>query len=156
DGLHAARGPGDRVRRIASDQGRLATSGKRRERAGRWRKRSAQRRARAASAQGSQAPRYRERAANLAGQSGVAEQLSAELELRVPKDLKLRGIESEPRILRGNPAWLSIWQHAARARADLICMATHSRDTGQGFVLGSQTKALLQHAQIPVLLVPQD
>ena len=82
--------------------------------------------------------------------------LRAELELRVPKDLELRGITSELRVLQGNPAWLSIWQHAARARADLICMATHSRDAGQGFVLGSQTKALLQHAQIPVLLVPQD
>ena len=82
--------------------------------------------------------------------------LAHELRLRLPKDLEARGVASELRVLQGNPAWLAIWQHAARARADLICMATHSRDAGQGFVLGSQTKALLQHALIPVLLVPQD
>lgn len=82
--------------------------------------------------------------------------LLAELALRLPKDLEPRGITCERRVLQGNPAWLAIHQHAARARADLICMATHSKDAGQGFVLGSQAKALLQHAQVPVLFVPQD
>lgn len=79
-----------------------------------------------------------------------------ELARRVPRDLEPRGIRSELRVLQGNPAWLAIHQHAARAHADLICLATHSRDTGQGFALGSQAKALLQHAEVPVLFVPQD
>jgi len=87
---------------------------------------------------------------------GAQAALTSELSRRVPKDLQARGVASELRVLQGNPAWLTISQHAARAHADLICMATHSRDAGRGFVLGSQTKALLQHAQIPVLLVPQD
>ncbi|HXK18051.1 MAG TPA: universal stress protein, partial [Polyangiaceae bacterium] len=82
--------------------------------------------------------------------------LTAELTRRVPQDLEPRGIACELRILEGSSAWLGIWQHAARAHADLICMATHSRDSRKGFALGSQTAALLEHAQVPVLLVPQD
>ena len=81
---------------------------------------------------------------------------AAELASRVPQDLEPRGVACELRVLQGNPAWLAIWQHAARAHADLICMATHSRDSGKGFALGAQTAALLEHAQVPVLLVPQD
>lgn len=87
---------------------------------------------------------------------GAEAALTNQLECRVPKDLAERGVAHELRVTQGNPVWLAISQNAARARADLICMATHSRDAGQGFLLGSQTKALLQHAQIPVLLVPQD
>jgi len=83
-------------------------------------------------------------------------ELTAELGQRMPQDLRPRGIACELRVLEGSPAWLSIWQHAARAHADLICMATHSRDSRKGFALGSQTAALLEHAQVPVLLVPQD
>lgn len=59
-------------------------------------------------------------------------------------------------MLEGGAAWLAIWQQASRSSADLICMATHSRDTAASIVLGSQAQALLQHSRVPVLLVPPD
>jgi nucleotide-binding universal stress UspA family protein len=51
---------------------------------------------------------------------------------------------------------LAIWQYASRVNADLICMATHSRDAVKSLILGSQAQALLQHSRMPVLLVPPD
>jgi nucleotide-binding universal stress UspA family protein len=51
---------------------------------------------------------------------------------------------------------MAIWQHSGRVNADLICMATHSRNATASLVLGSQAQAILQHSRIPVLLVPPD
>lgn len=82
--------------------------------------------------------------------------LEQRLAARVPKDAEARGIHSEQHVLEGGEAWLAIWQHASRASADMICMATHSRDAVKSLVLGSQAHALLQHSRIPVLLVPPD
>jgi nucleotide-binding universal stress UspA family protein len=59
-------------------------------------------------------------------------------------------------LLDGAPAWLAIWQYASRASADLICMASHSRDAARTLVIGSQAQAILQHSRIPVVLVPPD
>jgi nucleotide-binding universal stress UspA family protein len=50
----------------------------------------------------------------------------------------------------------AIWQHASRVNADLICMATHSRDVAGSLLLGSQAPELLKHARTPVVLVPPD
>lgn len=83
-------------------------------------------------------------------------ELSSKLAARVPKDAAARGVRSELVLLEGSEAWLAIWQYAGRASADLICMATHSRDTVKSLVLGSQAQALLQHSRVPVLLVPPD
>jgi nucleotide-binding universal stress UspA family protein len=80
----------------------------------------------------------------------------ARLAERLPKDAKARGIETEVHVLGGVTPWLSIWQYAGRAGADMICMATRSRDRVSSLVLGSQAQSLLQHARIPVVLVPPD
>lgn len=82
--------------------------------------------------------------------------LLEKLRQRVPHDTRSRGLNSELRILSGNSAWLSIWQHASRANADLICMGTRSNDAARTLVLGSQAQSLLQHSRIPVVLVPPD
>jgi nucleotide-binding universal stress UspA family protein len=59
-------------------------------------------------------------------------------------------------VLAAATPWLAIWQHAGRCGADLICMSTHSRDAAASLVLGSQAQAILQHARVPVMLVPPD
>jgi nucleotide-binding universal stress UspA family protein len=82
--------------------------------------------------------------------------LVAELTARLPKDGKARGIVSEARVLEGSVPWLAIWQHAERARAHSVCMATHSSEGRSGVELGTQTKTLLQHSKLPVMLVPPD
>ena len=82
--------------------------------------------------------------------------LKAQLAARIPGDAGSRGIVTETHVLEGGAAWLGIWQHAGRVNADLICMASHSRDVAASLVLGSQAQAILQHSRIPVLLVPPD
>lgn len=86
------------------------------------------------------------------GRAALLEKLQA----RVPAEAEARGIRSKLHVLDGSAPWLAIWQHASRVGADLICMATHSRDTAGSLLLGSQAQALLQHARVPVLLVPPD
>jgi nucleotide-binding universal stress UspA family protein len=78
------------------------------------------------------------------------------LQARVPPGAEARGIRSELHVLAGSAPWLSIWQHASRVSADLICLATHSRDAAGSLLLGSQAQSLLQHSRVPVLLVPPD
>lgn len=89
-------------------------------------------------------------------QSVNLEALQDQLAARVPQAAKARGIESKLLVLEGDTPWLAIWQYAGRASADLICMATHSRDALSSAVIGSQAQAMLQHSRIPVLLVPPD
>jgi nucleotide-binding universal stress UspA family protein len=83
-------------------------------------------------------------------------ELEARLAERIPDDAATRGIETVVQVIDGATAWLAIWQYASRESADLICMATHSRDAVKSLVLGSQAQGLLQHSRIPVLLVPPD
>jgi nucleotide-binding universal stress UspA family protein len=83
-------------------------------------------------------------------------ELLAQLSARVPETAASQRIRTEVRIVEGTAAWLAIWQYAGRCNADMICMATHSRDAVGSLVLGSEAQALLQHSRIPVLLVPPD
>jgi nucleotide-binding universal stress UspA family protein len=82
--------------------------------------------------------------------------LTAQLGSRVPFDAVSRGIATELHVLEGDTPWRAIWQHAGRASADLICMATRSRNSVGSFLLGSQAQALLEKSRLPVLLVPPD
>jgi len=84
------------------------------------------------------------------------QRLLAELGTRVPAGAQDLGVQTELKLLDGETPWLAIWQYANRITADLICMATHSRDVGSNLLLGSQAQALLQHSRIPVLMVPPD
>jgi nucleotide-binding universal stress UspA family protein len=82
--------------------------------------------------------------------------LKEKLLARIPAHAESQGITTEVHVLPSATPWLAIWQHAGRVSADLICMATHSRDAAASLVLGSQAQAVLQHSRIPVLLVPPD
>lgn len=82
--------------------------------------------------------------------------LEQQLLQRMPEDAGLRGVTTERHVLEGSEPWLAIWQYGSRCNADIICMATHSRDAVKSLVIGSQAQALLQHSRVPVLLVPPD
>jgi nucleotide-binding universal stress UspA family protein len=82
--------------------------------------------------------------------------LLEQLATRVPVDSLSRGIQTELRALEGSAPWLAIWQHASRVSADLICLATHSRDAAGSLLIGSQAQDLLRHSRVPVVLVPPD
>jgi len=79
-----------------------------------------------------------------------------QLKARIPKDAPVRRITPELRVLQGEQPWIEIWRHAERCRADFICMSARSRRTGPGLLRGSQTKAVMEHSQIPVVTVPPD
>lgn len=78
------------------------------------------------------------------------------LQQRIPIDAESRGLGTVLHVLTSATPWLAIWQCAGRVNADLICMATHSRDVASSLVLGSQAQELLHHSRIPVVLVPPD
>lgn len=82
--------------------------------------------------------------------------LQAQLTARIPSRAEQRGVSTEVKVLRGDAPWRAIWQYAGRVSADLICMATHSRDAVSSMLLGSQAQAVLQHSRVPVVLVPPD
>ncbi|HEY6080806.1 MAG TPA: universal stress protein [Polyangiaceae bacterium] len=82
--------------------------------------------------------------------------LLEQLKARVPAQAAERGLCTELKLIDGASPWLTIWQYASRANADLICLGSHSRDASASLVLGSQAQALLQHSRVPVVLVPPD
>jgi nucleotide-binding universal stress UspA family protein len=90
------------------------------------------------------------------GSSGVDHEATTQLQKRIPVDAESRGLTTVLHVLKSATPWSAIWQCAGRANADLICMATHSRDVASSLVLGSQAHELLRHSRIPVVLVPPD
>lgn len=80
----------------------------------------------------------------------------------LPRALRiLQDIESEARalavpcncqLLAGDEPWRVIVQAALNNGADLICMGSHGRPGGSEHLLPSQTKRVLEHTQLPVLL----
>jgi len=57
------------------------------------------------------------------------------------------------RVVAGTPS-ASILRVAHQERADLLVIGTHGADGSRGHALGSTTLALLRHAELPVLVVP--
>lgn len=80
------------------------------------------------------------------------EQLAA----RIPTSAARQQVSTVVTVLKSAAPWLAIWQYANRIGADLICMATRSRDAVSSLLLGSQAQELLHHSNLPVLLVPPD
>lgn len=81
---------------------------------------------------------------------------TAQLRNRIPCDAESRGVTTVLHVEKSSKPWRAIWQCAGRVSADLICMATHSRDAASSLVLGSQAQELLQHSRVPIVLVPPD
>jgi universal stress protein A len=57
------------------------------------------------------------------------------------------------RVLEGAP-YVQIARYAAEASIDLIVIGTHARGVVKRIFLGSTSKAVLEHAPCPVLMVP--
>ncbi|HXK18683.1 MAG TPA: universal stress protein [Polyangiaceae bacterium] len=87
---------------------------------------------------------------------GIEGEASKQLQDRIPPDAESRGLTTVLHVLKSPTPWLAVWQYSGRVSADLICMATHSRDRAASVVLGSQAQELLNHSRIPVVLVPPD
>jgi nucleotide-binding universal stress UspA family protein len=87
---------------------------------------------------------------------GIEGEATKQLQQRIPPDAESRGLTTVLHVLQSPTPWLAIWQYSGRVSADLICMATHSRDRAASVVLGSQAQELLNHSRIPVVLVPPD
>jgi nucleotide-binding universal stress UspA family protein len=90
------------------------------------------------------------------GAEGVEGAATTLLQERIPRDAEARGLTTVLHVLKSATPWRAIWQYAGRVNADLICMATRSRDAASTLVLGSQAHELLHHSRIPVVLVPPD
>lgn len=52
-------------------------------------------------------------------------------------------------------AWHAIIETAARAECDVIVMGSHGRGGLASLIMGSQTQKVLQHTNLPVLVVRQ-
>jgi nucleotide-binding universal stress UspA family protein len=92
----------------------------------------------------------------LSAGDGTEGEATKQLQSRIPPDAESRGLTTVLHVLKSATPWRAIWQYSGRVSADLICMATHSRDKAASLLLGSQAQELLQHARIPVVFVPPD
>jgi universal stress protein A len=57
-------------------------------------------------------------------------------------------------VVRVGPEWETIARYAEEAGIDLIVIGTHARSVMKRILLGSTSKAVLEHAPCPVLMVP--
>ncbi len=87
----------------------------------------------------------------------TAEQVAARRadELRAHVHDRSGGLLVPPQTeVRIGAIWEQIARYADEARIDLIVIGTHARSLLQRILLGSTSKAVLEHASCPVLMVP--
>ena len=75
------------------------------------------------------------------------------LERFVQKQLSGIAVPVVTKVLEGAPD-LQISRYAAEAAIDLIVIGTHARGLVRRIFLGSVSKAVMEHAPCPVLMVP--
>ncbi len=63
------------------------------------------------------------------------------------------GIVCHAKTVEGLQPWEAIVDHAAKERCDLIVMGSHGRKGLASLFLGSETRDVLSHSKVPVLLV---
>ena len=63
------------------------------------------------------------------------------------------GIVCHARTVEGLQPWEAIVEHAAKERCDLIVMGSHGRKGLASLFLGSETRDVLSHSKVPVLLI---
>jgi nucleotide-binding universal stress UspA family protein len=63
------------------------------------------------------------------------------------------GIVCHAQTVEGLQPWEAIVDHAAQERCDLIVMGSHGRSGLASLFLGSETRDVLSHSKVPVLLV---
>jgi nucleotide-binding universal stress UspA family protein len=63
------------------------------------------------------------------------------------------GIVCHAQTVEGLQPWEAIVEHAAKERCDLIVMGSHGRKGLASLFLGSETRDVLSHSKVPVLLI---
>ncbi len=63
------------------------------------------------------------------------------------------GIVCHAQTVEGLQPWEAIVDHAARERCDLIVMGSHGRKGLASLFLGSETRDVISHSKVPVLLI---
>ncbi len=63
------------------------------------------------------------------------------------------GIVCHAQTVEGLQPWEAIVDHAAKERCDLIVMGSHGRKGLASLFLGSETRDVLSHSKVPVLLI---
>jgi len=63
------------------------------------------------------------------------------------------GVTAESRVIESHTTWRGVLDAAGSAKADLIVMGSHGRHGIERLVMGSVTQRVLQHANVPMLIV---
>jgi nucleotide-binding universal stress UspA family protein len=63
------------------------------------------------------------------------------------------GVVCHAQTVEGLQPWEAIVEHAAKERCDLIVMGSHGRKGLASLFLGSETRDVLSHSKVPVLLI---
>lgn len=71
---------------------------------------------------------------------------------RLEEAAKRAGVPYEPVIVEDNDVWKGVLDTAEAKGCDLIVMATHQPHGLSGMLLGSDTRRVLSHASVPVLV----
>lgn len=83
----------------------------------------------------------------------AVERCRAALAALEPPTARERGVKTEVDVVEAADVAAAILDEARSARADVVCIATHGRTGILGSFLGSVTKAVLDEADRPLLLV---
>ena len=67
--------------------------------------------------------------------------------------IEAAGVTVDTRVVEQHTPWRGILEAAADTQADLIVMGSHGRRGLEKLVLGSVAQRVLQHAEVPVLVV---
>lgn len=98
---------------------------------------------------------------NFGPSEDVLEQDYVERERAVARNLfsdieemaKQAGVPMQTQLVEGDEVYRQILAAAAKAKCDLICMASHGHRGLAAVVLGSETQKVLTHGTTPVLVV---
>jgi nucleotide-binding universal stress UspA family protein len=71
---------------------------------------------------------------------------------RVRREARSRGVEAELISTVGGDPWRAILATARKRKCDLLVMASHGRGGIAGLLLGSETRKVLTHTSLPVLV----
>lgn len=70
-----------------------------------------------------------------------------------PAEARARGVRTEIDVVEADDVPAAILDEAQRARAEIICIATHGRTGVLGSLAGSIAKAVIERSERPLLLV---
>ncbi len=86
-------------------------------------------------------------------EANVVEQKTQELKGYIREHLE-SGTETAVLAVRRGVPWEEIVHYAAAKQIDLVVMGTHGRGVMHRILIGSTSKAVVEHSSAPVLLVP--